>query len=83
MYTERTVDLRLNCEQAHEIRIALEERIKQLKKLQERCWELEIACENPLFKREYKKMGKTYQKWIDDVSAVLEHVKTETGEIKL
>ena len=83
MHNERTKSLTLNCEQAYEIRIALEERIKQLRKLQERCWELEIACENPLFKREYKKMGKTYQEWIDDVSAVLEHVKTETGEIKL
>ena len=83
MNNEKTVNLTLNCEQAYEIRIALEERIKQLRKLQERCWELEIACENPLFKREYKKMGNTYKKWIDDVSAVLEHVKTETGEIKL
>lgn len=82
MCNERTVSITLTYEQANEIRIALEERIKQLKKLQERCWELEIACENPLFKREYKKMGKTYDTWIKDVSAVLEHVKTETGEIK-
>ena len=82
MYTERTVDLTLNCEQAHEIRIALEERIKYLKKCQERCWELEIASENPLFKREYKKMSRTYQEWINDVSAVLEHVEINTGEIK-
>lgn len=82
MCHERTASLTLNCEQAHEIRIALEERIKQLQRLQERCWELEIACENPLFKREYKKMGNTYKKWIEDVSAVLEHVKTETAEIR-
>ena len=82
MYNERTVSLTLNSEQANEIRIALEERIKQLQKLQERCWELEIACENPLFKREYKKMGKTYDTWIKDVSAVLEHVKSETNVIR-
>lgn len=82
MYTERTVNLTLNCEQANEIRIALEERIKQLRKLQERCWDLEIACENPLFKREYKKMGKTYDKWIKDVEAVLKHVECETSEIR-
>lgn len=82
MYNERTVSLTLNCEQAHEIKVALEERIKQLQRLQERCWELEIACENPLFKREYKKMGKTYDKWIKDVEAVLEHIECETGEIR-
>ena len=82
MYNERRVSLTLSCEQANEIRIALEERIKQLQRFQERCWELEIACENPLFKREYKKMGKTYDTWIKDVSAVLEHVKGETNEIR-
>lgn len=82
MYNERTVDLTLNCEQAHEIRIALQERIGFLKRHQERCWELETATDNPLFRREYKKMGETYQEWIDDVSAVLEHVETNTGEIK-
>ena len=79
---KESVRINLNVYQAYEIRIALEERIKQLHKLQERCWELEIACENPLFKREYKKMGKTYGNWINDISAVLEHIKTETGEIK-
>ena len=82
MYNERTISLTLNCEQANEIKYALEERIKQLQRLQERCWELEIECENPLFKREYKKMGKTYDKWIKDVSAVLEHIKDETSEIR-
>ena len=82
MYNERTVSLTLNCEQAHEIKIALKERIKQLQRLQERCWELEIACENALFKREYKKMGKTYKTWIKDVSAVLEYIKGETSEIR-
>ena len=82
MNSERTVDLRINCEQAREIRIALEDRIKYLKRCQERCWDLEIASENPIYRREYKKMSKTYQEWIDDVSAVLEHVKTNTGEIK-
>ena len=82
MYTERTARITLTCEQAHEIKVALEERIKQLQRLQERCWELEIACENPLFKREYKKMGKTYETWIKDVSAVLEYIKGETSEIR-
>lgn len=82
MYTERTVNLTLNCEQAHEIRLALKDRIERLKKLQARCWELEIAAENPLFKREYKKMGKTYDTWIKDVEAVLEHIECETGEIR-
>ena len=82
MYNERTVSLTLNCEQAHEIKVALEERIKQLQRLQERCWELEIECDNPLFKREYKKMGKTYQTWINEISAVLEHIECETSEIR-
>ena len=82
MYNERTVSLTLNCEQAHEIKVALEERIKQLQRLQERCWELEIECDNPLFKREYKKMGKTYQTWINEISAVFEHIECETSEIR-
>lgn len=77
-----SVRINLNVEQAHEIRIALEERIKQLQRLQERCWELEIACENPLFRQEYKKMGKTYDTWIKDVKAVLKHVEYETSEIR-
>lgn len=82
MYNERTVSLTLNCEQAHEIRIALEERIKNLKRHQERCWKLEIEHDNPLWKREYKKMSKTYETWIKDVSAVLEYIKGETSEIR-
>ena len=82
MYNERTVNLTLNCEQAHEIRIALEEHIKQLQRLQERCWELEIKHDNPLWKREYKMMGKTYETWIKDVSTVLEYIKGETSEIR-
>lgn len=82
MYAERTVNLTLNCEQAHEIRVALKERIKQLQRMQERCWELETTTENPLFRKEYKKMGETYQQWIADVSAVLEHIECETGEIR-
>ena len=72
----------LNVEQVREIKLALKERIERLKKQQERCWELEIACENPLFKKEYKKMGKTYDEWIKDVEAVLEHIECETSEIR-
>lgn len=72
--------INLNCEQIHEIKIALKERIEHLQRMQERCWELEIASDNPLFKREYKKMGETYQEWINEVSAVLEHIETETKE---
>lgn len=82
MQYERTVNLTLNCKQAHEIKIALEERIKNLKRHQERCWELEIEHDNPLWKREYKKMGKTYETWIKDVEAVLEHIECETSEIR-
>ena len=74
--------INLNCEQIHEIKVALKERIDYLQRLQERCWELEIACENPLFKREYKKMGETYDTWIKDVEAVLEHIECETSEIR-
>ena len=77
-----SVKINLNVEQAHEIRLALKDRIERLKKLQERCWELETATENPLFKHEYKKMGKTYDTWIKDVEAVLEHIECETGEIR-
>lgn len=75
--------INLNVEQANEIKLALKDRIDRLKKLQERCWELETATENPLFKREYKKMGKTYSTWIKDVEAVLEHVECEASEIRL
>lgn len=75
--------INLNCEQIHEIVIALQERIEYLQRCQERCWELEIEVDNPLFKREYKKMGETYQEWINDVSAVLEHIETETKEERL
>lgn len=82
MYTERTIRIALDWKQANEIRIALEERIKYLKRCQERCWECEIASENPIFRREYKKMGKTYAQWIKDIEKVLEHLNTETSEIK-
>lgn len=76
------IKINLNVEQANEIKLALKDRIDRLKKLQERCWELETATENPLFKREYKKMGKTYGAWIKDVEAVLEHIECETSEIR-
>ena len=77
-----SVKINLNVEQAHEIRLALKDRIERLKKLQERCRELETVTENPLLKHEYKKVGKTYDTWIKDVEAVLEHIECETGEIR-
>lgn len=82
MYTERKVSIRLNTEQKREIEIALHEHIHYLERCQERCWELEIASQNPLFKQEYKKMGETYEEWIRQVKSVLEHVECETGEIR-
>lgn len=82
MCTEKTTSLTLNCEQAHEITIALRERIRYLHRCQDRCRELEIASDKPLFKREYKKMANTYQEWINEVLEVLEYVETETKEIR-
>lgn len=82
MYNERTVDLTLNCEQAHEIKLALKERIERLQRMQERCWECEIETENPIFKKAYKESGEELGEWIEHVSAVLEHVEINTGEIK-
>lgn len=82
MYIERRASIRLNTEQKREIEIALHERINYLERCQERCWELEIATQSPILKREYKKMGETYEEWINHVKSVLEHVECETGEIK-
>lgn len=75
MHTERTASLTLNYDQANEIRIALEERIKQLQRLQERCWECEIETDNPIFKKAYKESSEELGEWIEHVSAVLEHVE--------
>ena len=76
-----SVRINLNVEQANEIRRALEDKIASLKRCQDRCRVLEIEVDNPIFTREYSKMIVTYQEWIDHVSAVLEHVKCEAGEL--